>query len=214
MNGVSHSINASANRYKCSFRRKISYMNVTATVKIKLDVTAEVDLLLRATQAAYLRALNLTSAVAFTYKVSNAVRLHHLTYRDIRTATSLPANLVCSARAIVAEAYQRELSKLHQWRDGAAVRYDARTCTLKLEHARARLTTIEERVTVSLFLADYQRRYLNGDWKIAATVTLCRRGRVWYLHLVAEKQVPDASGTNVLGVDSGINRIAFTVPSR
>lgn len=186
----------------------MSYMNVTAIVKLKLDVTAETDALLRVTNAAYVRALNLTSAVACSQRCKNAIALHHLTYADVRAATLLPANLVCSARAIVSEAYKRESDKLHKWRDSAALRYDARTLTLKLEHERATLTTLQGRVSVGLVVSDYHRQYLSGEWEIASTATLKRSGKVWYLHMVATRDVPESTGSNVVGLDAGIKRIA------
>ena len=160
------------------------------------------------TQAHYVRALNQTSRVAFEEKCKNAVALHHLTYRDVRSSTGLPANLVCSARAIVAEAYNRELDKSHKWRSGAGVRYDARTLALKLDYERATLTTMNGRVNVGLITGDYHRQYLDGSWEIAKTATLIRRGKAWYLHLLATRDVPAAQGANVIGLDAGIKRIA------
>lgn len=191
-----------------NFGCKFSYMQATATVKLKLDVTAQVSELLSETQAAYVRALNLTSAVAYEKRCKNAVALHHLTYRDVRDATRLPANLVCSARAVVAEAYKRELDKSHKWRDGTGVRYDARTLTLKLKQERATLTTLKGRANVGLVVSDYHRQYLSGEWEIASTATLKRQGKAWYLHLVATRDVPEAEGSNVVGLDAGIKRIA------
>ena len=185
-------------------------MQVTATVKLKLDVTAQVSETLSETRAAYVRALNLTSAVAHQRRCKNAVALHHLTYRDVREATGLAANLVCSARAVVAEAYKREIDKPHKWREGAGVRYDARTLTIKLDTGRATLTTLNGRVNARLVVSGYHRQYLSGEWEVASTATLVGRGKAWYLHLTTTRDVPESGGLNVLGVDAGIKRIATT----
>src|SRR6266540_3526664 len=100
-------------------------MKVTVTLKIKLEVTEQVSQCLSETQKAY------------------SVALHHVTYRDVREITRLPANLACSARCMVAEAYKRDKEKRHRWKEAAAMRYDARTLTVKLDQQYATLTTLD-----------------------------------------------------------------------
>jgi putative transposase len=183
-------------------------MKATVTLKIKLETAQEVSDSLSGTQKAYVVALNQTSEVAFEKKVFNSVALHHITYRDLRELTRLSANLVCSARCVVAEAYKRDKEKRHRWKDTAAMRYDARTLTVKLDQEYVTLTTLAGRVRVNLTLSDYHRQYLDGTWEIEPTATLCRKGRIWYLHLIATKDTPDSESEDVIGVDSGIKRIA------
>lgn len=190
--------------------RIMSYMKTTATVRIKLDMSVESSSKLDATRAAYVVALNLTSAVAFDRKIASGVTLHHATYRDVRGATGLPANLVCTARAVVAESYTRDLSRKHRWRDHAAVRYDGRTARVELDKGYATLATLSGRVRVALVIGEYQRRFLDNSWNFAKGVTLKRSGKAWILHVVATKDVPDADRSGVLGVDAGIKRIATT----
>jgi putative transposase len=187
-------------------------MRATVTAKVKLDVTPEANAALAATQAAYVRALNLTSEVAHRTGVTGGIDLHHLTYRDVRAATRLPANLTCSARAVVAEAYAREPKpeRRHRWRDRAGIRFDARTLTLKLTERRATLSTLSGRVGVGLVISDYHRQYLDGSWDIAATATLTRSNGAWFLHLVCTREVEESTATGVLGVDAGIKRVATT----
>jgi putative transposase len=185
-------------------------MKTVATLRIKLDLTPEVSAKLAETRSAYVVALNLTSAVAFDQKIKGGVALHHATYRDVRAATGLPANLVCSARAVVAEAYNRDAIRKHHWRDHAAIRYDARTARVELAKGFATLSTLGKRARVSLLLCDYHHRFLDGSWAFAKTVTLKRSGKAWTLHVVAEKVVPDSDQSGVLGVDAGIKRIATT----
>ena len=76
-------------------------MKATLTLKIKLEATQQASQALCQTQRAYVVALNHTSQLAFDKQVFNPVALHHITYRDVRELTKLPANLVCSARNIV-----------------------------------------------------------------------------------------------------------------
>jgi IS605 OrfB family transposase len=185
-------------------------MKATVTLKVKLEATEQVSQSLADTQKAYAVALNHTSDVAFDKQVFNSVALHHITYRDARKLTKLPANLVCSARNVVAEAYKRDKEKRHRWKDAAAMRYDARTLTVKLDQEYATLTTLDGRVRVNLILSGYHRQYLDGGWEIEPTAAVLRNGKVWYLHLVATKDIPDSQSDSCVGVDSGIVRIATT----
>jgi putative transposase len=183
-------------------------MKATLTLKIKLETTEQAAQSLSETQNAYAIALNRTSDVAFEQKVFNSVALHHVTYRDVRELTQLPANLVCSARNVVAEAYKRDKTIHHRWKETAAMRYDARTLTVKLDQEYATLTTLDGRVRINLILSDYHRQYLDGTWEIEPTATVSPKGRIWYLHLIATKDIPDSQCEGVIGVDSGIVRIA------
>jgi putative transposase len=185
-------------------------MRVTVTLKVKLETTEQVSQSIAETQKAYAKALNHASEVAFEKKVFSSVALHHITYRDIREMTKLPANLVCSARNVVAEAYKRDKDKHHRWKETAAMRYDARTLTVKLDQEYATLTTLGGRVKVNLILSDYHRQYLGGTWRIEPTATVSHKGRIWYLHLIVTKDVPDSDSDARIGIDSGIVRISTT----
>ncbi|HZF40909.1 MAG TPA: zinc ribbon domain-containing protein [Blastocatellia bacterium] len=145
-------------------------------MKIKLETTDQASQSLSETEKAYVVALNHTSQVAFEKKAFNSVALHHVTYRDVREVTKLPANLVCSARNVVAEAYKREKEKRHRWKETAAMRYDARTLRVKLDQQYATLTTLESRTRVKLILSDYHRQYLDGTWEVEPTATVSRNG--------------------------------------
>ncbi len=183
-------------------------MKATVTLKVKLQTTEQVSQSLSETRKAYLVALNHTSQVAFEKQIFNSVALHHVTYRDVRDLTKLPANLVCSARNVVAEAYKRDKEKRHRWKQTSAMRYDARTLTVKLDQQYATLTTLEARARVNLILADYHRQYLDGTWEVEPTATVSLKGKVWYLHLIVTKEVADSESDSVIGLDSGIVRIA------
>src|SRR5262245_48522952 len=183
-------------------------MKATVTLKIKLETTEHAAQSLSETQQAYLVALNQTSGVAFDKKVFNSVALHHITYRDVRELTRLPANLVCSARNVVAEAYKRDKEKHHRWKETAAMRYDARTLSVKLDRQYATLATLNSRARANLIISDYHRPNLAGTWEVEPTATISRKGRIWYLHLIVTKDVPDSQNEARVGVDSGIVRIA------
>jgi putative transposase len=185
-------------------------MQSTVTLKVKLTVKTDDKTALDITRAAYFKCLNETSKVAFESGVINAVTLHHLTYQTMRELTGLPANLVCSARTIVAEAYKREAKpkKQHTWKESAGVRFDERTLTLRLDEQIATLTTKCGRIKVGLVFGNYHQQYLDDSWKIAKTATLIKQKGTLYLCLVADKQIEEAKGSETIGVDSGIKRIA------
>ena len=185
-------------------------MKATVTLKIKLEATEQSSRSLSETQKAYIVALNHSSKVAFEKKVFNSVALHHVTYQDVRELTELPANLVCSARNVVAEAYKRDKEKHHRWKETAAMRYDARTLTVKIDRQYATLTTLQGRVRVSLILSEYHKQYLDGGWEIEPTATVSHKGLSWFLHLIVTKDIPDSPSEVAIGVDSGIVRIATT----
>jgi putative transposase len=90
------------------------------------------------------------------------------------------------------------------------MRYDARTLTVKLDQEYATLTTLGGRVKLKLILSDYHRQYLGGAWRIEPTATVSHKGRIWYLHLIVTKDVPDSESDARIGLDSGIVRIATT----
>jgi putative transposase len=185
-------------------------MKATVTLKIKLEATEQSSRSLSETQKAYIVALNHSSKVAFEKKVFNSVTLHHITYQDVRELTKLPANLVCSARNVVAEAYKRDKEKHHRWKETAAMRYDARTLTVKIDQQYATLTTLQGRVRVGLILSEYHKQYLDGRWEIGPTATVSHKGLTWFLHLIVTKDIPDSPSEVAIGVDSGIVRIATT----
>jgi putative transposase len=185
-------------------------MKTTATLRIKLDLGQEATSRLDATRTAYVAALNLTSVVAFDRRITSGVTLHHATYQAVRETTGLPANLVCSSRAVVAEAYARDPSRKHRFRDHSAMRYDARTLSVHLDGGIATLSTLSGRVRASLVLCDYHRRYLDRSWTFVKGATVKRSGKAWTLHLTCHRDVPESDKSGVLGIDAGIKRIATT----
>lgn len=198
------------NIYSTGQRVKITCMQSTLTLKIKLTIAASDMAALETMQAAYVEALNETSRIAFAQGITSGVSLHHASYRTMRALTGLPSNLVCSARAIVAEAYTREPQpkKQHRWKATAGVRFNERTMTLKVADAKVTLKTMSARIKAGLIFGDYHRQYLDGSWKIAKTATLIKRKGAWFLCLIAVKEIADSTGSETIGMDSGIKRIA------
>jgi IS605 OrfB family transposase len=90
-------------------------MQGTLTAKVKLLTTPEQAEQLRCTALAYRDALNFTSRTAFANgKLSTAIALHKLVYRDLRVQFGLSAQLACNVPRQVAATYKGLWSKVKQ----------------------------------------------------------------------------------------------------
>jgi putative transposase len=86
---------------------KLLCMKTTISAKIKLHTTPEQFTALRATQLAYREALNAVSHYAFTQgKISNAKKLHHGMYAELRTRFGLPSQMACTVSRQVSATYK------------------------------------------------------------------------------------------------------------
>jgi len=90
-------------------------MPVTLTAKLKLTTTPAQADQLRRTAVAYRDALNYTSRLAYEGgKLSNAVRVQKLVYRDLRGRFGLSAQLACNVPRQVAATYKGLWTKVRQ----------------------------------------------------------------------------------------------------
>ncbi|MBO0861863.1 MAG: hypothetical protein J2P21_25910 [Chloracidobacterium sp.] len=128
-------------------------MKATVTLKVKLETTEQIAQSLSEIQKAYVVALNHTSEVVFEKQVFKSAALHHITHRDVRELTKLPANIACSVRNVVAEAYKRDKGKHHRWKETAAMRYGARTLRVKPDKEYVTLTTLDGIVRIATLSA-------------------------------------------------------------
>jgi len=158
-------------------------------------------------------ACNYISKIAYEHHgMSNKVALHHLTYYGVRKKFGLPAQLACTARDNVAEAYKtRKGSRRIPRRFGpnTSVRLDSRTFSITKE-GRASISTVSGRVKAPMILGEFQRSLLN-NWTIngAAQLVYDKRTKTLYLHIVVKREVdpPSKSGKRV-GVDIGMVNLA------
>jgi putative transposase len=90
-------------------------MQVTLTAKLKLQTTPEQAEQLCRTALAYRDALNRTSRTAFANgKLSNAISLQKLVYREVRAQFGLSAQLACNVPRQVAATYKGLWTKVQQ----------------------------------------------------------------------------------------------------
>ena len=142
------------------------------TIRCKLAPTTAAEQSLGATCRAFTDACNAILAVAVRERVSNNVRLHHLTYNMARAEFKLSANLAVRAVRRVAAAMtaaKRSKRQPKQFRP-TSIDYDARVFAYRERDETVSLTTVHGRVHVPLVLGQYQREALRGRRPTAATV--------------------------------------------
>ena len=184
-------------------------MRVKLTVKCKLDVPSTSLEAIDDALSRYRKACEYISGVAHETRMFGEVSLHHRVYYPVRQRYGLPAQLACTARDKVAEAYRRDKTKRHRFKR-ECVRLDARTFRL-IDGERCSFTTcVGSRVKASLVVGDYQRELLYR-WKTTGAADLVRKKNTLYVHIVVYKDFDDPrAAADYLGVDLGIRNIATT----
>jgi len=186
------------------------------TVTLKLPVKSDKLQALKETAEQFSQSFARVCQTGWEAPRVNGVDLHHATYRFERETTSLPSQLVCSARMKATEALKSAKAKLKKGKKASCptgkaltVRYDARSATIRLDKGTAFLSSVEGRIPITLIVCDYYRRYLS--WKVCSS-DLCfkRDGRV-FLHVVVSTDDAVVEPTNItVGIDLGVNRPAVT----
>ena len=178
-------------------------------MKCKLDVPASALDAIDDTFRKYRRACEYISGVAWETKTFGKVKLHHATYYPTRERTGLPAQLTCTARDKVAEAYKQDKRRRHRFKRDS-LRLDARTLRLYPETEHCTFSTVRGRVRASLLLGDYQRQLLS-TWETTGAANLVRKRNTLYMHIVVfwDFEEPE-NASDYLGVDLGIRNIATT----
>lgn len=184
---------------------------VQRTIRLRVRPPETDAATLTETIAAYTDSFNRVAAVGWQMR-RNETELHKATYYPERTASGLPSQLVCSARMKAFEAIwsaKKRKAKHCPCSAGQAIRYDARSATVKLDQGSATVVTLRGRVRLAFTVPTNHRDKLG--WHVASSdLVIDRRGRVW-LHVVVDKQVvaPQATG-KVIGIDLGVCRPAVT----
>lgn len=190
------------------------------TLRLRVRADAEVGGVLRETIAQYTASFNRVCAAGWEMPRLNGVELHHETYAAERAATSLPAQLVCSARVKATEAIAacragarkgRKVSCPHSRR--ASIRYDARSAKVHLAEGYATLATIAGRQRVSLSIPPCHAGRVNIPIR-SSDLCVDRKGRLW-LHVVVQAPEPEVQlSGEVVGVDLGVACPAVTSQAR
>ena len=180
-------------------------MQTTRTIRCKLSINPDDTSILNELFKRYASACTEIAQYGRDHKEDNAIRLHHALYRATREKYKLPANLVVTAlRRASGTLKTAHLKGKFEYRP-TFVGLDERTFTLKGE-AVSFSTHAGKRVKATLDIGKYQRDAITGQKPTSATLVKAKSG--FYINIVVESEVPDATGGGVLGVDLGIRNIA------
>jgi len=115
-------------------------MKLQRTLKLVLKPTEEQKQTLLETIEQYKFSYNYTCKVGWSAELWNGVKLHKLTYYTVREKTSLPSQLVISARVVATESLKsaikrkkRGLKSKCPQSNNPAIRYDKRSYTVWLD---------------------------------------------------------------------------------
>lgn len=174
-------------------------------LKCKVTPNLEQRTAILATMTSFAEASTQITAIALEAKEFNKFRLYGISYKAIRQISNLPSMCVCLAIQRVSE-MKRTASRakfhpnylpLHK----NTVRYNPHAETIGL-------TTTQGRVKdVPLLLGTYQRNLIGEVNRTSGKLTYDKRKDEFYIIFYIKTEDPEPSGTNVLGVDRGINRI-------
>ena len=191
-------------------------MKQIRTVKIQLKVSNN---MFKPTLEAYTTAFNYVCKIGWDKQEFNGVRLHHLTYNQVRQDTKLKSQLAISARTKATEtlasvqAIKKKGKKVSCPQSKCcAIRYDDRSLTVDFKNRTINILTLDGRVRIPIFVPKNFEQYLG--WKRCSGDLLQIKGKT-YLHLVFEREVDEiVDNGKYVGIDRGIKKIAVISDNR
>lgn len=179
------------------------------TIRIPLDLDPYQRQILLDTMHEYSKIANYIAQKTYYLNTISQVKIHHLTYRDVRTQSNLPSQLIISARMkavdtmrVLKKRGRRAPPKFNKY---MAIRYDKRSSTLGAGNIT--LANISgKRIKIPITIHSYYRRY--QDWDTKSLDLVFRDGK-FYIHVSVERDDPRfiANG-DIIGIDRGIVNLA------
>jgi len=183
-------------------------MTQTISVSCKLQVHPELRQEIDVTLKAFAEACNQILAVAKRENVRNTMKLHHLTYRQVRATTGLKANHACQAiRRVVGNL--KATKQVHQFKP-SSITLDARVFTYREVDQHVGITLLNQRVWLPLSIGNYQLALLRGQNPTSATLVKRRNGDYSIQIAIDLPTDPTGKTPKVVGVDLGRRDIAHT----
>lgn len=183
-------------------------MTQTITVSCKLQVPPNIAPEIDKTLGKFADACNQILDTALMEDVTNTTKLHHLTYKDVRSSTGLKANHVCQAiRRVVGNL--KATYKVKQFRP-TSITLDARTFKYEEENQIVGITLINGRKKFNLSIGNYQRGLLKGHISTSATLVKRRNGDYYIQICVNIPTQPLHKTPRTIGIDLGRRSIAAT----
>lgn len=166
---------------------------------------------IESTMTEWLRVTNIISKVAFDNNcISNNVRLHRLTYKDLRANSTLTSQLLCNAIREVASKYATARSNKQEL--AAPITFKQQAIALQRVYDFAYLknglsiSTINGRIKgIQINCGEHANRY--DDWERGGAVLQIIGNNVYLLQSI-HTTAPELVGGEVAGLDKGINCLA------
>ena len=193
---------------------------VNRTVRALLQPTPEQASALVETSRQFTEVFNAVCAWGWANSEKNGVRLHHATYRDLKSLLpALVSDLHCQARVRATEALKSAFALRLKGRKVGCPRSSAcpprlnkHTFTLKWASGEVRLSTTAGRMTVPFAVPAFSEKWAGGT---PLTADLIERNGKWWLHVVVEVPAPKvAPSPEIVGVDLGLAHSAVTSNNR
>lgn len=175
-------------------------MKLTLKIKLLPD-EAQAKVLLRTIEQ-YNSSCNFISKIAFQEKTFNQIKLHHLTYYQVREKFKIPAQLTVRAISKVSISYKSDKKIEHSFKLRGSITYDDRIISYK--NGIASIATIDKREKIRFVChrPDWLP-YVKGEADI-----IFKKGKFYAFQTVEfpEDKVKDMD--EFLGVDMGVVEIA------
>ncbi|WP_297454863.1 transposase [Persephonella sp.] len=190
-------------------------MKLKRTIKLVVKPSEEEKQILFKTLEEYKFAYNFVAEIGWKFKISNSIKLHNLTYTTVREKTSLPSQLVISARMVASEslksAFNRKKKGLkvsYPYSNNPAIRYDKRSYSVWFDREEISIATVEGRLKLKIKIPEYFKQYLN--WEIrSAFLKYDKRLKKFFFNIVVEKEIEEIpEDSTVVGVDLGLSKLA------
>lgn len=151
-------------------------------------------------------ACNMISERAWETKTFRQFPLHRLTYKDIRSAFPLTAQIVVRCISKVADAYKLDYKTQRIFRPCGAIAFDNRILRWFIDKSEVSIWTVDGRMHLPFACGGRQRELLSGQ---RGESDLCLVDGLFYLFAACDVETPEKKDvTEILGVDLGIVNLA------
>ena len=190
-------------------------MKLQRTLRLTIHPTEEQKQILLNTIEQYKYAYNYVSEIGWDKQIYNGVELHKLTYSIVRDKTSLPSQLVISARVVATESLKSAIKRKKKGfksscpiSQNPAIRYDKRSYTVWLNKEEVSLATVSGRQKIKISIPEYFKQYI--DWKVtSANLKYDNKLKKFFLNITVEKEFSDVEPIKFfVGVDLGLRNLA------
>jgi IS605 OrfB family transposase len=182
---------------------------VDRTIRLKLSINKNDELVLKKTISIFNEIFNQISEYGYMNKTSNKIKIHNVTYYNIREKyPEFPSSLLQGARDVACESLKGvKLKTLPVSSEFSAIRYNKRVITYYLKYNYVTLSTISGRIKATFSMPKYYEKYIN--WEVrSSTLKYNIKNNEFFLNVTMTEKNPEIKGDRILGIDRGIINIA------